>query len=284
MSNENCVKQAKNPIFLTRYSLLITHCLLDIAHNTVERKGDAVNRKRSGFTMIEILVVIGIILILAGMLFIGGKMVFGKAKIKSTRITLDNLAGMLVELDAKTEAAKLYVGDVEAPGDVSHDAYPGVTDRYEHDAVEKTQAAMLALRAMPTNKAALEKLTNEQILLKPVTPSGGFILAVDASGNLNPPILADAWGNPIILVPADGMVRVYFADRGASEFRVTSKGVVSVGSSAPPGSRPFFASAGPDGVFGFSDVTGNGSYDPPDNAPDIDDVPGGDDNIYSFEN
>ena len=45
----------------------------------------------------------------------------------------------------------------------------------------------------------------------------------------------------------------------------------------PPNARPFFASAGPDGRFGFADRNGDSIFD-------SNDIVAGDDNIYSFEN
>lgn len=247
--------------------------------------------KRRAFTLIEILVVLSIILILAGLLFIGGRRVFGASREKSTRVTLNNLAGMLAEIDAKTQVASQFTGDVVAPFSVEADTYADGNGpaqslhRYDHPAIIATQAAVGVMRTMPTNKAALDKFAADQILAKPIDPSPGFLLSVDATtGNLNPPVVADAWGNPIIIVPADGMIGVRFADRtGASDFfRVTSKGVVPAADPAPPGSRPFFASAGEDGVFGWIDRNGNGNFDPA-SPTEQSDVAGGDDNIYSFD-
>jgi prepilin-type N-terminal cleavage/methylation domain-containing protein len=110
------------------------------------------------------------------------------------------------------------------------------------------------------------------------------------------PILKDAWDNPIIFVPAGGLRDVRLKDSAVIN-RVTSLGTLYDGRRIPPApdvaangnlidpgetaainARPFFASAGPDGIFGFRDTNGNGTY-----QAGID-IPGGDDNIYSFEN
>jgi type II secretory pathway pseudopilin PulG len=89
-------------------------------------------------------------------------------------------------------------------------------------------------------------------------------------------ILLDAWGNPILFVPAGGLINVTLTATGPTVYRVASSGLIAdqdgdgnVTDAGPPGpneqaparARPFFASAGPDGNFTT-----------------------GDDNLYSFEN
>jgi prepilin-type N-terminal cleavage/methylation domain-containing protein len=67
------------------------------------------------------------------------------------------------------------------------------------------------------------------------------------------PLFLDAWGNPIIFVPASGLLV-----RSASQTDATGKQMPILIQS--PDHKPFFASAGPDGDFSS-----------------------GDDNVYSFE-
>jgi prepilin-type N-terminal cleavage/methylation domain-containing protein len=57
---------------------------------------------RGGFTVIELLVVIGIILVLAALVFFGTRAVMDTTRGNSTKVTLAALQGMLGELDAKT--------------------------------------------------------------------------------------------------------------------------------------------------------------------------------------
>jgi hypothetical protein len=226
------------------------------------------------------LVVIGIILLLAGMLFIGGRYIFGSSRKNATKTTLGNAANMLAEYDAKTRKISdldiLYTNaappanPLAAPGRVDRDAYPDLsTDRYESDAVELTQQVMTSLRAMPLNRSAIEQLPAEQLLQGPGEfddyTSITLIMPSGISGSdpivFDPPMLADAWGNPIIFVPSQGLMDVTFADKDADQYRVTSQGVALEAAAVPAGVRPFFASAGEDGNFQT-----------------------GDDNIYSFEN
>jgi hypothetical protein len=98
------------------------------------------------------------------------------------------------------------------------------------------------------------------------------------------PVLLDGWGHPIIFVPATGLAGIYIGDvaDARNPFRVTSvksygAGTLPVAADAPiPGGRPFFASAGPDGLFVYAETNGN-------MTPDAGDDGGGDDNLYSFE-
>ena len=57
-------------------------------------------RRRRGFTMIEITVVIGILLILISIAAIAYKTVGNPASVRSTQVTLQNLQGQLAEYEA----------------------------------------------------------------------------------------------------------------------------------------------------------------------------------------
>src|SRR5687767_5002021 len=63
-------------------------------------------RAASGFTMLEILTVIGILAVLAAMVLLGMRHVTGKSKEQETRLTLQNLRNMLAEYENVTKLGK----------------------------------------------------------------------------------------------------------------------------------------------------------------------------------
>jgi hypothetical protein len=117
------------------------------------------------------------------------------------------------------------------------------------DFVKCTSTVVTKMLAVPENKAAMAKISTET--LKPDA-------AIPAPTN----ILLDAWNNPIIFVPSEGLAGVTLKADTSKLYLIQSNGVTPyTGAPAPKANaRPFFASAGPDGDFAK-----------------------GDDNVYSFE-
>ena len=58
--------------------------------------------RRRGFTMIEILIVIGILAVLASIVLVGMRHITGKSKEQQTRMSMQNLRNMLAEYNART--------------------------------------------------------------------------------------------------------------------------------------------------------------------------------------
>ena len=241
------------------------------------------------------MVAIAVVLILVGILMYSFSAISNSTKERETRGALEIAKGMLAELDAKTKlglknaptewwtgngtsitAAQAKTKDddidfwrmpdkngtfpppVRGPGNIKD----GENDRTNHYVLLNTALAMSKLMAMPENRKKIEALPAQRVM--------------QVAGN---PILLDGWGNPIIFVPASGLYDVAIED--ATDVVLVTSSKVRTG---PPSDyaamgvdRPFFASAGPDGVFGFVDKNGNGTYQ------SNSDVPGGEDNIYSFE-
>jgi type II secretory pathway pseudopilin PulG len=186
---------------------------------------------------------------------------------------------------------------VQSPPDVRTES---ADDRNGSIPIINTTLIMSQLGAVPANRSILLKLPKEQTFMPlyvsgkeyprgaRVTYNGNFYIATANVLNQTPPtapwasdpsplqMLRDGWGNPIIFVPASGIVLQMKGDQTdydkatppLPQYRyiiISPEGQVSrdPASKIPfvtrPG-RPFFASAGPDGDFSK-----------------------GDDNIYSFE-
>ena len=78
--------------------------------------------------------------------------------------------------------------------------------------------------------------------------------SVGTTSNVSPPLMLDGWSNPILFIPPGGLRTTIEGQKKI----VTSGGVVNdspgPGETYPvPGSRAFFASAGPDGDFSQGD-------------------------------
>lgn len=220
-------------------------------------------RRRSGFTLIEILVVIGIILVLIGMLVVGYNQLDRSTAGRSTRTTLENMGALSDELESEVgpgylegtnvPPALFMTGiSVTQPGDVNPGQAP-------HDAEAKKFANVIKqLMRSSKNKASIAGIPTKQLFGK---DSAGVVV--------NPPGILDAWSNPIIFVPSGGLTGVSLAqgpNGNGTMYTIRSSGVYPEPLSNQnkvlgPKDRPFFASAGQDGDFSK-----------------------GDDNVYSFEN
>ena len=207
---------------------------------------------RKGFTMLELLAVIGIILILISMAIIGYQQVDKASTSKATKTTLANAQALLAEYEINaplTTNPAFSATFSTTPNDVN----PGGADRNTSQAVLNTENVMAVLSHIPKYKQILAQLPSKSLL----TNADGTPLAATTG-----PVLLDGWKNPVIYVPAYGLTVNLTKGSSTSSYIVRTSGVFPNTSIPPlsPNDRPFFASAGQDGNFN-----------------------NGDDNLYSFQ-
>ena len=273
------------------------------------------------FTLIEVLIVIGIIILLAGILVYGVSKVMEGSKAASTKATLENLRSMLSEYETVSKGLKrqppiqfLNDGDAgatsiwqdadpsdtnsapepdpaQAPRDVTQAAGTGPSGRYTADQIGNTQQVLMLMLQAPSVRTMMSQLPAQQMMEQIpaglAAPPAGVKLWVQRPNNTvgpyqavaarpSPPLVLDAWGNPIIFVPGGGLAggsgadAMYVGGKAGDTNAVQVMNNLDPATTPPanqrhpirsPDNRPFWASAGPDGNF----LTG-------------------DDNLYSFEN
>lgn len=209
-------------------------------------------RRRSAFTLIEVMAVVGILALLMAFTVIGLRHLNRTAKDNDTHSVLQSAQAMIDELGAGGGTSKLAavvagyypkVGTINtaavAPGGVAEGQSARDPSTNPNGAVAATQAILAALLTNPKNKEMFDGLPKQRKLYLPVAGNPTQTQA---------PLLVDGYGNPIIFVPSGGLKGVGVAGQPASSAALQS---------TPP--RSFWASAGEDGDFTK-----------------------GDDNIYSF--
>ena len=273
-------------------------------------------RVRKGFTLIELLVVIGILILLVGIAAFGLSKVINTGKRAQTKVTLENLKSMLSEYEMVSKGlgpARMWAPTLStANGDLWHDSNPLTpvkeplaaprnsialeantggpapqTPRYSSIPMWNTQCVFQQLLKAPNNKKVQAQFPSSQLLEKlPPGLTGCNLFVRDGqtaysgvSEAASPPLVLDAWGNPIMFVPSSGLWDIAEGDRLRKQVATTLPPNDSHdGPIKSPDGRSFWASAGPDGVFGWIDMNNNGNFD-----KGID-KPAADDNMYSFEN
>jgi len=201
---------------------------------------------RRGFTMVEILIVIGVMMLLMGIGVIAYRGLDKVASERATHVMLDDLSGMLAEYEHGGQIGDVprsYSDATAKAGDFAPiDTTAGVWDVSSNaggrrDATIGDDAtAVERLARMPANRAVLRRLTDKQML--------GCPAGADPIKRPDLRAIADGWRNPVLLAPVGG-VRVFV---NGTPQTITS-----------PDHRAFWFSAGPDGDFSK-----------------------GDDNVYSF--
>jgi prepilin-type N-terminal cleavage/methylation domain-containing protein len=291
----------------------VTSCALRVKSRTslLATRNSQLATSSRGFTLVELLVVIGIILILIGLFFAGAKIVTAQAKERDTRTALETCKTMFANYQQATHLSRLppgiatYVGSpwAIAPGyswTTSQEPVPtGVLTPNPPTNVQivmDTALVMYAIEAIPDNQKIINnlpasKVTNVSILIQGSPGAGPGSPPL----NVSVPLILDGYGNPIMFVPGGGLgissppsagpTSLVWLD-GANAGIITSTGPITTSSNpyiltkyTPAtltlANQPFFVSAGPDGSL-------DNSHPNPTNPSDT--SASTDDNIYSFKN
>src|SRR5439155_14076356 len=189
------------------------------------------------FTLLEILVVIGIIILLVAI----GVIAFGALdqSPKVTRATLSNLQSMLSEYQAMTSLreqppqiwrnnnpvstalpannASLWGEQVFIDASGANVAGGGPR-RYDWGPLGNTQLVYQFLLRLPNNKQLMTKLPSKQIhgVADTASPRGNKLMPTGGGADprkIDPPLILDAWNNPILFVGSDGLPGVTFESR-----------------------------------------------------------------------
>jgi len=304
-------------------------------HRTVTSRLHVPSPARSGFTIIELLVVIGILIILAALTLVGMKHVRNSGAANATRTVLSNCDGLVGTMEAAdatrvpnpfnaTSAPGLSFPifaqnpdfpsggtavalPIKAPaGSLDPNATTGkFIGRYCVQVVW-TQRVIRTLMSVPANRAAVQAWPQNQKMLEvrgvngvaywpgdviadsdgkqyictaatttpPAAGGGGSWNANYADGSPvknDAPVPLDGWGNPIIYCPQGGF-QVVDAAATPQPFKDPDNSNQAVKTVVARDKRPFWASAGADGIFG-TELDGTGKA--------VKNRAG--DNLYSFE-
>lgn len=197
------------------------------------------NSRRRGFTLIELTVVIGIILLLVGLVVAAGVGVVKKQSVSQTQNALDILNS------AYTEWKRLSGRDLT----FGIDGQPVPNARYEiqdPDALTEpnmltvTRQAMYLMGRTPQVQEILAQLSDDQIRSAPIVFNGQNVSTWD---------LFDSWDRPIYFVPP-GRPWANGDDPALRDTDGTIRHSFEQGLGVAPNRSGYFLSAGPDQTFG----------------------------------
>jgi prepilin-type N-terminal cleavage/methylation domain-containing protein len=242
---------------------------------------------RNGFTLIEMMIVIGIIALLAALTLGISNIVLRNSEISRTRdvLTLFDMALQEWELEigrsitykgAGIPIGTIYDMDADFPPDPPLSAYTELPDP--------------DFNSVNTGDIPFETMNNRiehLFLVLMQSEAAAEILSKILPGNFdeeNNNLVVDSWGNAIGIVfpgrplSGSGLFDMFAKDESGD---LTIREIAEDGLGSCINLRPYFVSAGPDGTWGYryQAVMFNGAPDP----PDLDNWESSLDNVYSYE-
>lgn len=221
------------------------------------------HKRRIGFTLVEMLVVISIIGLLVAISVAAFSSITKHSKVTATRGTLAAARAWVAEVAAGDPTLKsLNLTNIYGNGGLL--AAPGWTLGTQSQdlagAEQRTSQVIARLLVVPGNRASYDRLPPARKLAK------------DSQNTvLNPPILLDDFNNPILFVPPGGLWEVTKGgiDSSTNKPMIWGDPLPNPNSPSNPAHPPIRS---PDGLSFWVSAG-------PDNRFDL-----GDDNLYSFEN
>jgi prepilin-type N-terminal cleavage/methylation domain-containing protein len=305
MARRSCKLQVSSGKFKTRSSFAT--CNLQLATSP------------RGFTMIELLVVIGIILILIGLFFAGAKLVTAQAKQRDTKTMLETAKTMFENYKQATklnvnlplnvsQSPPVYyisikgatVGQLEATNSLNAATGLSAASLVWSEGQEQARNTLPNKLMSPDNCGILVpghsfsggldgSVRNTEVIMQAMltVPENQTILnnlpaskrVMDVSTNI--PLLLDGWGNVIIFCPGGGLTGVWVDPSYGNTAVITSEGVQPI--TYNPNNLPAGTPINNKPFFASAgpdgDMTNSHSYSGGTPTSDMTD-----DNIYSFQN
>jgi prepilin-type N-terminal cleavage/methylation domain-containing protein len=199
------------------------------------------SHRRAGFTMIEMLVTISIILLLIGISVVGLTQIGKHSKAQHTKVVLAAAQSMLGEFETSggKQAMARLKSETEIAGTIGLDPVTGPFLNGATSWQQYSDLVLARLLAVPANRAIFDKLPSEQVQTVPSPIAGGAPLYE----------LLDGYGHPIKFMPSAGLAKVTSSAQSGN-FRLLSDGrlhpVTGTDPFPCPNPRPFFLSGGPD--------------------------------------
>lgn len=200
------------------------------------------HRRPDGFTMIEMMVVVGLIAVLIAVSFTVGRGVITSQKRQQTEAIVLNLNAMLDEYINEYGAVPPYTGAITRQDDPT--AYREATG-FDRGGEVRPEAAVFIAQARGlegVNKALAaipeQFLANRNELYSRIDGDGLTPFAGTVDSRDNRLTVADSWGMEILYIHPD------------NEEATIGEGVTGFGGYGQPSSgKPYFMSAGPDRLY-----------------------------------